>query len=519
MASFRRKIIDNTIEKRIVTGAIVDDEYLLFLKRLYNKKYFKISFANTVLKWVFNYYSKYNRAPRAEIEELYRENKRSLKKSEADIVKEFLYKLSKQHEQEQVFNREYLLDQTKKYFKERSLKLLFTEGKSLLKKGNTDQVEKLLDSHKQSCQLTTNWVNPLDPKYIKSVYSKKDQRELFILPGELGRLIGPFRREWFVAYFGPMKRGKTFQLKDFEILALTNRALGKGLKVASISLEMPHEDNSMRTWHRITGLPEEEKQYIKYPVFDCAKNQTGTCTFKKTNSNKGKLSLFDKNGEKLIFSPDMIYKHCNYCRFKTNKRHKGKFEPTIWWQAKKRYKMEEKDVLKKARSIRKKFGNNFRHRSFPAYTASLQDIKRELNDLEYMENFVPDVICIDYADILKTSLQGRDGSDEIWKGLKGMAGERKCLVVSASQTNRKSIGKNRIGQVDVSDDIRKLAHIDLGMGINQNDIEKDYGVMRINFLAFRHKKSMENLEVTVLQNLDVGNPLLDSMIIKGGLKL
>ena len=53
-------------------------------------------------------------------------------------------------------------------------------------------------------------------------------------------------------------------------------------------------------------------------------------------------------------------------------------------------------IDKKAEVFRTLYGSNLRVRAFPAYTANPSDIRAELEDLEYSEGFIPDVIVVDY---------------------------------------------------------------------------------------------------------------------------
>jgi len=127
------------------------------------------------------------------------------------------------------------------------------------------------------------------------------------------------------------------------------------------------------------------------------------------------------------------------------------------------------------------------------------------------------VIVVDYADVLRapSHLSTRDKLDEIWKGLKGLAQERKCLVVTATQSNRPSIQKKDLSQVDVAEDIRKLAHVDILLGLNQTPAEKKAGVLRISVLALRDNEFHEGLQVAVLEAREVGQVYLDGQIVDG----
>ena len=64
-----------------------------------------------------------------------------------------------------------------------------------------------------------------------------------------------------------------------------------------------------------------------------------------------------------------------------------------------------------------------------------------LDDWEAREGFVPDVIVIDYADLLEAdgkSTEFRHKQDSIWKGLRAMSQKRHALVLTATQADAAS---------------------------------------------------------------------------------
>jgi archaellum biogenesis ATPase FlaH len=174
----------------------------------------------------------------------------------------------------------------------------------------------------------------------------------------------------------------------------------------------------------------------------------------------------------------------------------------------------KEEVMQKSGRFIRNYGDRLRLKDYPAYSASVEDIEADLQELESVENFIPDVIVIDYADILAdgsgSSHTERERLDAIWKKLKRMAGQRKCLVVTASQTNRASIEKANITQTDTAEDIRKLAQVDMMIGLNQTEDEKREGIMRMNIVAHRHRLFYVRRQVIVEQDLAVGNPFVSA---------
>jgi len=157
-------------------------------------------------------------------------------------------------------------------------------------------------------------------------------------------------------------------------------------------------------------------------------------------------------------------------------------------------------------------------RSFPSFSANSDDMKAELENLEYTEGFIPDVVIMDYFDIQKpernSSFSERSIIDVIWKQGKNIADVMQCLVVTADQSNRGSRLKRSVEETDTTEDKRKDAHLDVRIALNQTPSEKEDGVMRINILFHRHRKFNLYREVMILQQLDLAQPLLDSEFVE-----
>jgi hypothetical protein len=457
---------------------------------------------------VTEYYTQYRQAPGTNIQILYNAQKENIKPALATNVATFLSNLSAKYEQQEGINVGHMVDETRKYYRRRGYELLFEQGRGLLMLGNVDEVENLMSEHRGVTKSTSKWENPFDKIVISNHYAAKDEHAYDVLKfrGSLGHLMGTMQRGWLMAFMGPMKRGKSFWEQETCFCAATQKR-----RVAYINLEMNDPTIRDREYTRLTGLP-EKPGVMTLPVFDCYHNQIGDCPVPQNRI--GRVALYDPEDDKPVYDPEIDYKGyqpCTVCR--VDKAYKIYYTPDVWATY---YPYESspgsKVVVKRAGQFIRQYGDRFRHITYPAYSANLSDVSRDLDELTYTENFVTDIIVIDYADILAPSmpsLKGREALDDIWKGMKRMAGERNCLVVTASQTNRKAITKQSIHQTDTAEDIRKIAHVDGMWGLNQTEQERAFNCMRINELVHRHKKHIGR-EVMVLQQFGIGATYLDS---------
>jgi hypothetical protein len=274
-------------------------------------------------------------------------------------------------------------------------------------------------------------------------------------------------------------------------------------------LEMNENEVMERFYKLISALGDEEDEVL-FPCFDCLLNQNDTCV-KFERTGKGKLLRDDGSLPEIEDCPS--HKPCTYCR----DNNMDGFIVSSWVSYHKIKSLTKQKAKTYINGMKGMFGNNLRVLTMPINTTTSEDIKSELDNLEYTENFVPTVIIIDYADILgaeQSNLSGRERINETWLMLKNLAQTKHALVVTATQSNRKSLYKKFVTQDEVSEDLRKLAHVDIMMALNQTETEEELGVMRVGITVHRHKKSIEKQNVLVLTQTDVGQPMLDSERIK-----
>jgi hypothetical protein len=134
---------------------------------------------------------------------------------------------------------------------------------------------------------------------------------------------------------------------------------------------------------------------------------------------------------------------------------------------------------------------------------------------EKQDNFVPDIILIDYADILASDadssrLEPRNQQNKIWQRLRKLSQQKHCLVVTATQADAASYDKNTLGLSNFSEDKRKYGHVTAMYGLNQSPEEKQIGIMRVNELVIRDGAFDRMNQIKILQCLEIGRPFLDS---------
>jgi replicative DNA helicase len=157
-------------------------------------------------------------------------------------------------------------------------------------------------------------------------------------------------------------------------------------------------------------------------------------------------------------------------------------------------------------------GGDLRIICYPAYSADYKKIFADIELLEITNNWLPDFIIIDYADLIAPESgkgERRDQIDTVWKRLRALAQIKNCSVVTATHSNKQTFERN-IKQNDLSDDNRKINHVGKMVSLNQTFSEKKIGAMRMQMIAERNG-FFDDSEVVVLQSLHIGKPFLDAM--------
>ena len=143
-----------------------------------------------------------------------------------------------------------------------------------------------------------------------------------------------------------------------------------------------------------------------------------------------------------------------------------------------------------------------------------------LDELQNTDDFVPHMIVIDYPDLFLEDGDERHRLDIIYKRISAIGQERKALMVGASQAKSGARKQRSVKAGDYAEDYRKGATVDLAIGLNQMDSdvegrsEKAQMVMRLSAMAVRHT-AWPDEEVYVLQNLNLGQPAMDTFAKSG----
>lgn len=447
----KREKIDLLNEKDILVGLIVSDEFCKEISPIIDIKDLQVDYSRVIVSWIKPYFDEFGKAPKTDILKLYRSHISEISnESLQNNILTFIEKLDEKYNSKR--NDAYAIQEAIKYLKSRNLQNLSQDIEAYIISGDIDKAESLITRYRKVEKESGESVDLLNDADIVRESFTEEQDKLFSFNGAYGRLVGDIHREDFVAFLASMKVGKTFTLIDCGIEALKN-----GLNVVMFSLEMSRTNMIKRVWKSLSGQVTEDVE-ITVPEFV-------------------------QEGEKYRVEEKTVHKKASSIL----------------------------EVEKKQKSLKRLFrGGNLKIFAEPAYSMTVEKLETKLDDLNH-NGFIPDVIIIDYADIMLPSnsrLDYRNQLDDIWKRLRAMAQKRKCAVFTASQASRGAINKEATADM-ISEDIRKLAHVTSMVSISKDEYCKNHSLAMFSQLAVREGEPITE-RVIATQCLSLGRPVLDS---------
>lgn len=458
MPIIRKAESASSTERLIVKGLIVSKEYASQVAPVLDTDLLDSRFIKTVVTWCLNYFQEFKKAPGKTIEDIYRSKSDKLDDESRTAISTMLTSLSDEFDNEKELNYRYYCIQTEKYLDKQKLKRLSEKIKIEVSQDNISEAKNAITNYSQVRVAQSEGVDLFkDREKIKSLLNRKESDVIFHFPGALGNVIADCARGEFVAFTAPEKRGKSWWLQESSLWSLL-----AGKSTVVFNLEMLESQVIMRLAQRLTGQPLIEKN-LGCPVPYLDRDGKTVRTRKST-----KKLLTPAEADKKIASLFPLVRGARY-----------KF---ICW---------------------------------PPSSHSLADVKQQLHIWEQEDGYIPDTVIVDHADRLvpeRKYTELRHGIDSIWEGLKGLAIEKSCLVLSATHSKLASARKRITEETATAEDKRKAGHVDRMIALNQTIQEARDGLMRVNVIYERNASAHRHLDVMVLQQLAIGHPYLGSFV-------
>lgn len=460
------------VERRTCIAMVVCQPVLARISGRWEKGgLFRSPWANMVGQWCVDYFSKYSKAPGKAIVALFEEwQEAGQDKDTVSLIDRFLTSISAEFAQlKKDINPDHAIDQAGEFFNRVALERLRDSLDADLENGDVAKALERREKFRRIELGAGEWVDVLrDAAVMEKAFADKEE-PLVKFPGPLGRFFADsLERDGFVAISAPEKRGKSWALQE-----IAWRAMEQQRRVAIFHVGDLSQSQAMRRL-----MTRAAKRPLK-------------------PNRRGRPGVIEARLPKTLeMTDDGI--NIEY----TTKEYKS---PLSWQEASKACQ----DVIQKVKSN----DSLLRLSVHPNSSISINGVAACLDRWE-RDGWSPDLVAIDYADILAPVNGAADTRDQInmtWKLMRRMSQERHCLVLTATQTNAASYEADLIRKKNFSEDKRKHAHVTAMLALNQSDTEKERGLMRLNWVDFREGDFSEREVVHVAGSLDVANLFMKSV--------
>ena len=275
------------------------------------------------------------------------------------------------------------------------------------------------------------------------------------------RRLGPARKELHL-FVAPQNRGKSWWLVQFGKQGILDR-----LKVCHITLEMSQE-------HVI-------KRYFQC-LFAIRNRQVDPMITELEVGDSGELRGFGRVS------------------------------------AKSKLDFADEDFRQRIQSRLRRYGprmNNLVVKEFPTRGLSVRELDGYLEYLDQVTGFAPDVLIIDYADLMNVDTKNyRIEIGALYQELRGIAVNRNLAIVTASQANREGSRSKFLHEAHISEDFSKLHTADTVIAYSQTDQEHGLGLARLNVIKSRNHEARS--VALIVQNYAMGQFCLQSFSMPDG---
>lgn len=357
-------------------------------------------------------------------------------------------------------NRDYVIASLQKFVRQQNIKRAILQAVEDIDAGRVDAAEVVLQQGLAS-QVVSFDVGTYLSDPVKAL-SFLDADGEFIHTGIAAldeREIGPRPGELFLI-IAPPKKGKSWALMHLGKFGLLQRK-----KVLHITLEMGEDRVSMRYLQSMFSISKREAK-VRFP--------------------------------ELRLTPDGIYEGIDYVE-------------------RERRTLKDPDIKS---HLTNELSRVLAHRTpliikrFPTGMLTIPMLKAYLDSLERFHKFIPDLVILDYPDLMALDANNvRHSTGQIYKDLRGLAVERNFALAAASQGNRTSSDAKLITDSMVAEDFSKIATADNVITYNQTAQEREAMLARLYVSNGRNDE--DKIEVLITQNYAVGQFALSSTAFLG----
>lgn len=436
-----------SLEENVLTMLCWSEQHASTILMQVDPDLFSTRYFREIASRAVEYYDRYGKPPGVHLRDLMEERLRSNEHGQF-----FRRVFDKMEEIAEKLNPDYVLGKLNEYIELRQYQKLIDEAADAAHAGNLDAVRAALSQ--QPTQRNNSpgiWLSDADR--MLAFMERRD--EDFFSSGvdtldDLG--VRPARKTMFM-FIAPPKKGKSWFCVEAGKRALLHRH-----QVLHITLENSEELTAQRYIQSLFAMSREQGRVQRIAAFE---------------RDEGGLAA-----------------HINFRQIDAMAISQDS-RPTI---------MKKLRRLRKARLLIKEFASG---------SLSIPQLNGYLDMLERNENFVPDLLIVDYPDLMTLDAAAiRVDTGRTFVGLRGVAVQRNLALVVPTQGNRSSADAQVVHTRMVAEDWSKIMTADTVCTYSQTAAEKEYGLARI--LVGGARGVEDGFMVMISQSYPTGQFCLDS---------
>lgn len=168
--------------------------------------------------------------------------------------------------------------------------------------------------------------------------------------------------------------------------------------------------------------------------------------------------------------------------------------------------IEMKANWDKVKKLIEPYRNNLRIKQFLPNMTKVGEIQNHMNQLILFENFDPDLIIVDYGDILKKESSLNDlytAYGDTYTNLKRLAKQYRKAIWTASQGNRGSISSQFVLGDDIAHSLGKLQIADFVFSMSRKQEDKMSNTAR--FVVVKNRGGRDGNVYNAIVDFDIGS--------------
>lgn len=443
-----------SLQENLLVLLCFDEASSLLIRNSVEPHLFSSAIYRDIISRVYDFIDQYKRPPGDHLSDLLEDQLASDKPS----AKLYLELLEAVHDQRNNIKADFTMQRLEDFVRKQTLKNSIIQANDAIQDEDLDKAEEILNN---GLKTRLNTFSPgLDlTQGLDKALAGSTRQDVVItgLNGMDEAQFGPGRGELHL-FIGPPKRGKSWWLVHMARQCL----LGK-YKVAVITLELSEPAWTQRLIQCLFSIPQQAAK--KIAVTRIKTDDAGRLLSIERDDITGRMALTDPHAGRVL--------------------HK-KLE---------RFHARDNVVVKR----------------FPASTLTVRGLNNYLDMLERSADFVPDFVIIDYPKYMHIDPDNyRIAVGLLYDQLRGMAVERNCGVIVASESNREGAKSKMVTETHAGEDYSRIFTADSIVTYSQTLDEKKIGLARL-FASNSRVALRDGFVLMISQAYQIGQFCLDSV--------